>query len=386
MIPVKCSKKDYSYLLSLNKLSAICWNKCVEIDRIHHEKTGKYLNQSEMQNQIKGCVPIHSKGIYHVYRKYLNARKSMFLSIKAKHENSEKVKLPYKHKKYFNTGWDYQSIKVDYNRGIIFLARPNDKERHKRRSPVICYGKTIPQNIVEIELIYRNKLALAIKYKIEDGCKIKRKNIAAIDFGEIHSITSIDNNGNAIIITGRKLRSIKRLQNKEQSKLRSKREAFKKGSRKYKKYSRAIYKLKIKTDKQIMDCIHKISKMYLDYCLENDIGKVYCGDLDSCTRNTFGKINRITGQKINDWCHGKLTQQLKNKLSRNGIELIKIQEYYSTQTCPSCKNRHKTFGRTYLCECGYKQHRDIVGAINLLNFNEKTHIKYYKSKKYLRIT
>lgn len=342
-----------------------------------------------MQFAVKGCVKLHAKGINHVYRKYLTARDAMFRSIKAKHKNSNKVKLPYKCKRYFNTGWDYQSIICDYNKGLLKLSRPvgiaTDGKR-QRASPVKCYTKEIPQNVVEIELTYKNRLNLVIKYKEPDITRnIASANSAAIDLGEIHSVASIDNNGNAIIITGRKIRSIKRLRNKEQGKLRSKMSKCKKYSKQYKKYNRALYHIKYESEKQILDCVHKISKLYLDYCIENQISTVYYGDLDNCTRNSSERIGKFVGQKLNEWNYGKLTSQLHNKLEQYGIRLIKINEAYSSQTCPNCHKRHKPKGRNYICECGYKQHRDLVGAINILNFNSTTKIKLYETFKYLRI-
>lgn len=385
IIPVKCSKSDYIYLQSLNRYSADVWNYCVEIDKEYKEQTGKYMDMKTIQRATKGCSPVlHAKGVYFVYRKYMAARDSMFRSIKAKHENSSKVNLPYKKKKFYNTGWDYQSIKIDKDKGIIKLSRKKVSGVTKP-NPIICYAKTIPNNIVEIELVYRKGLKLAIKYKEDDFLPLDGDGVSAIDLGEIHSITSIDKNGNAIIITGRKLRSINRLQHKEQAKLRSKRDKLHKNSRKYKKYSRAIYNLSYKSDKQKLDCVHKISKLYLDYCIKNGIKKVYYGDLDSCTRNSSEKINKFVGQKLNDWSYGLLMLQLHNKLERYGIELIKVSEAYSSQTCPMCGNKHKPTGRNYKCKCGYTQHRDIVGAMNILNFNEGTKISKYETMKYLRI-
>ena len=80
------------------------------------------------------------------------------------------------------------------------------------------------------------------------------------------------------------------------------------------------------------------------------------------------------------------TLQLENKLSRYGIELVKVSEAYSSQTCPHCGHRHKPTGRNYECQCGYKQHRDVVGAMNILNFNEKDiQLEKYNNLKYLRI-
>lgn len=386
IIPVKCSGKDYEYLIQCNKWAAQCWNEIVKADNECYKTTGKFMSRSEIQYFVKDRTPLHAVGNQHVFHKYYTSRDAMFKSMKTKHENSDKVRLPYKNKKYFVVGWTVFCYKIDYNNCKLYLAKKSIRNGVPRK-PVCCSFKTMPKHVVEIELIYRDGLCLAIKYKEPKVNKnIDSNNVAAIDLGEIHSITSIDNNGNGLIITGRKIRSIKRLQNKEQAKLRSKRDKLTKGSRQYKKYSRAIYKLSVKTDKQILDCVHKISKLFLDYCIENNISKVHYGDLDSCTRNTKERVGKVVGQKLNDWCYGLLTLQLENKLSRYGIEFVKVSEAYSSQTCPHCGHRHKPSGRNYECQCGYKQHRDLVGAMNILNFNEKDiHIEKYQNLKYLRI-
>ena len=386
IIPVKCSKDDYQYLMQCSKWAGDCWNKLVKADNDFYKENGRLMQKSELQSFVKNITPLHAVGNQHVYLKYYVARDAMFRSRNAGHKDSKKVELPHKHKKYFVVGWNVFCYSIDYKNRILKLSKKVDKNG-KKQNPIVCSFKTMPKHVVEIELIYRDGLCLAVKYKEpKTNTDIKSNNVAAIDLGEIHSITSIDNNGNAIIITGRKIRSIKRLQNKEQAKLRSKRDKLTKGSRQYRKYSRAIYKLKVKTDKQILDCVHKISKLYLDYCIENGISKVYYGDLDSCTRNTKERANKLVGQKLNDWCYGLLMLQLENKLSRYGIELVKVSEAYSSQTCPHCGHRHKPTGRNYECQCGYKQHRDVVGAMNILNFNEKdVQLEKYNNLKYLRI-
>lgn len=386
IIPVKCSDEDYKYLMQCSRWAADCWNEIVKADKEFYKENNRLMLKSELQTFVKNITPLHAVGNQHVYLKYYIARDAMFRSRNSGYDNSNKVELPYKKKKYFVVGWNVFSYAIDYKKKELRLSRKVD-ENGKIQKPICCSFKTMPRYVVEIELVYRNGLCLAIKYKEpKANTNIESNNVAAIDFGEIHSITSIDNNGNGVIITGRKLRSIKRLQNKEQAKLRSKRDKLTKGSRQYKKYSRAIYKLKIKSDRQILDCVHKISKLYLDYCIQNGISKVYYGDLDSCTRGTSNKIGNLVGQKLNDWCYGLLTLQLENKLSRYGIEMVKVSEAYSSQTCPHCGNKHKPTNRNYECQCGYKQHRDIVGAMNILNFNEKdVHIERYSNLKYLRI-
>ena len=59
--------------------------------------------------------------------------------------------------------------------------------------------------------------------------------------------------------------------------------------------------------------------------------------------------------------------QLKYKLEAKGITIEKVDESYTTQTCPVCGNRKKSKNRNYHCQCGYKEHRDIHGARNIPN-------------------
>lgn len=341
---------------------------------------------------MKKSVPmICANSINIVIFKYITARDAMFRSIKAKHENSNKVKLPYKEKKFYNTGWTYQNIRTYKDKGYLTLSKPvlaDEQGIMRKQKPIKCHMKNIPDNIVEIELIYRNGLKLAIKTKQEnDNVLIQSKNEAAIDLGEIHSITSIDNNKNAIIITGRKLREVKQLRNKHLGRLRSRMSKCTKGSRQYKKYSKTICKLKYKINKKILDIVHKITKLYLNYCLEHNISTVYYGDLDSCTRNTkeAKRGNRTVRQKLSQWCYGLIILQLTNKLTRHGIKLVKVKEYYTSKKCPVCGELNKPNGRNYECKCGYVMHRDVNGAINILNDNSQYNISKYSGLKYLRI-
>jgi putative transposase len=390
-VPVNCSKEDYDYLLHCNKYSAIIWNMCVQSDKEHKESGERYLGLSGLEKLTKRQVPhILANSINSVVIRYISARSSAFEAISVKNENSKNVKLPYKEKKYYNTSWCYQNIKINKERGYITLGKPLKYTEYSyyKQQPIKCYLKSIPDNIVEVELVYRNKLYLAIKYKLDnDNVLIQSNNHAAIDLGEIHSIATIDNNGNALNITGRKIRSIKRLRNKEQGKIQRRRSKCAKGSKQYNKYTKALYNLKYKTERQIRDAIHKTTKLYLDYCLKNQISKVYYGDLDKCTRGTKQKhhANEMVRGKLSQWEYGHLTHELQNKLCRYGIEMIKVDEFYSSKKCPMCEELHTPKGRNYECNCGYKQHRDVVGAINLLNDNYGSTLKQYSSKKYLRI-
>jgi len=366
-------------LRKLNKISADVYNYCVKIDK----ENGQKLTLSELEYATKQKFALHAKGIHHAVFKYYRARKAMWDSRKTKHKERGKVKLPYKEKFYMPTGWDSQAIRVDAEHNKIRLTAL------KGCNQAICHVKNIPENIVEIELIYKDKYYLAITYKEEDKeLLLKTSNEVSIDLGEIHAITSIDKLGNCVIITNRKIRGLIRLKDKRKSELLSLRSRCKEGSNRAKKYTKAIYKIRYEYDRKINDAIHKMTRMYVNWCIQNGVSKIYYGDLDSTTRNSKGRLRKATNEKLNMWRYGEIIEKLTYKLNGLGIELEKINEAYTSQTCPNCGKRNKPANRNYVCKnkkCGYTQHRDVVGAINILNFNTNGNLKRYEKKEYLQI-
>lgn len=364
----------------MNAISAEVWNKCIKIDRDYRKINKKGMTLSMLEFETKQNFPLHAKGIHHAVFKYYHARNSMWESMKKNHENSRKVKLPYKKKKYLPTGWDSQSINAQKDKNIIKLSGI------KNRGQIICHVKNIPDNIVEVELVYKNKYYLAIKYKeIDNKEVVQSENPASIDIGEIHIITSIDSFGNCLIITNRKVRSLVRLKDKRMGEVKSLRSRCIKYSKQYRKYTKAIYKIKFEFDRKIMDALHKQTAKYVNWCIKNNVSITYYGDLDSVTRNKKGKMSKKLNQKLNMWRFGILVYQLNYKLLRRGIKSYKINEAYTSQTCPNCNKRNKPNNRNYYCKCGYKQHRDVVGAINILNKYGTCNLTRFAKKEYLQI-
>jgi putative transposase len=152
--------------MQCNKYSAIVWNNCLKVDKESKEKIDRSLTRSELQFLMKKSVPyILANSINIVIFKYVTARDSMWKSIRAKHKESNKVRLPYKEKKFYNTGWTSQNIKIYKDRGYITLSKPvlpDENGINRKQKPIKCYIKNIPENIVEIELLYKKGLKLAI--------------------------------------------------------------------------------------------------------------------------------------------------------------------------------------------------------------------------------
>ena len=85
------------------------------------------MKKSELQSFVKNLTPLHAAGNQYVYIKYETARDAMFKSRDAEHKNSNKVKLPYKNKKYFVTGWNVFCYSIDYKNHKLSLAKKVDE-------------------------------------------------------------------------------------------------------------------------------------------------------------------------------------------------------------------------------------------------------------------
>lgn len=118
--------------------------------------------------------------------------------------------------------------------------------------------------------------------------------------GEIHSITSYSENGNSIIITGRKIRSIHRQRNKKLGELQKLMSKCKKHSRNWKKYNRAKQYILSKSDKKLKDILHKTTKNFADWCIENSIKEVAVGRVEGVQRNTMKKRSKNINQKLSN--------------------------------------------------------------------------------------
>lgn len=110
-----------------------------------------------------------------------------------------------------------------------------------------------------------------------------------------------------------------------------------------------------------------VSKMFR-FLIRNNVSKLIVGDLKGILENKDNgtKLNTMTH---NYWSFDKLLQKIKNKSEELGIELQLITEEYTSRTCPICFDSSKSNckDRIFCCQfCGYVNHRDIVGAKNIM--------------------
>ncbi len=124
------------------------------------------------------------------------------------------------------------------------------------------------------------------------------------------------------------------------------------------------------------DFLHKatttISKNHALVCIEDlqirNMSKSAQGTIEQPGKHVKQKsgLNRC----ILDQGWGEFRRQLSYKLAWNGGILLSVPPANTSRTCPCCKNISKNNRLTqskFLCiACGYENHADVVGAINVL--------------------
>ena len=139
----------------------------------------------------------------------------------------------------------------------------------KRQSGLTLKLPKVPfGQVKEVELVFDRKWYVCLSY--DDGIQAEEQKqgvTASIDPGEIHTIASVNENGDSLVITGRYMRSIHRLRNKKLKELQILMSRCKKGSRQWRKYNRAKKFVLSKSNAQLEDALHKTTKQFVEWCV-----------------------------------------------------------------------------------------------------------------------
>ena len=117
---------------------------------------------------------------------------------------------------------------------------------------------------------------------------------------------------------------------------------------------------------------HAISKNHAMVCIEDlqirNMSKSAAGDGQHPGKNVSAKSGLNKSTLDQGW--GEFRRQLGYKLLWNGGYLIAVPPQNTSRTCPVCghvsKDNRQTQAQFHCKLCGYENHADVVGAINIL--------------------
>jgi len=115
---------------------------------------------------------------------------------------------------------------------------------------------------------------------------------------------------------------------------------------------------------------NKINELLNKELPTRGINRIIIEDLKGIKQGTKGKIRKTFNNKLQRWCYSKVVNRLEMFCEENGVYLQKVSPAYTSQTCSSCGEIHKSsrVGESFECiSCGEKIDADINASINILH-------------------
>ena len=325
------SKNEFRNLKHLSHIAKNLTNEAIYNIRQYYFNKKKYLSYNENYKILKNSEnykKLNSNMAQQILKEVDGSFKSFFglLKLVKNDQYNGKIKLPkYLAKDGFTTlVIGFVRLKDD----ILIVPYSNSfKKTHqevKIKLPPVLKDKKIK----EIRIIpkqHSRYFEIQYIYEVEEVQReLNKENALGIDLGINNLCTCVTNTGASFIIDGRKLKSINQYYNKTNAKLQSIKDK-QKTSRTTLRQKRIVRK----RNNRINDYLSKAARIIINYCLNNDIGKIVLGYNEDFQRNS--NIGSINNQNFVNIPYGKLRDKLIYLCKLYGIEFKLQEESYTSK-------------------------------------------------------
>ena len=325
------SKKEFRNLKYLCHIAKNLKNQAIYNVRQHYFNNKKYLSYNENYKMLKNSEnykKLNSNMAQQILKEVDESFKSFFALLKlAKNgQYNGKIKLPnYLDKDGFTTlVIGFVRLKDDM---LIVPYSNSFRKTHKEiaiKLPPVLKGKKIK----EIRIIpkqHSRYFEIQYTYEVKEiQRELNKENVLGIDLGIDNLCTCVTNTGASFIIDGRKLKSINQYYNKINAKLQSI-----KDKQKIERTTLRQKRITRKRNNRINDYLSKAARTIVNYCLNNDIGKLVLGYNEDFQRNS--NIGSINNQNFVNIPYGKLRDKLIYLCKLYGIEFKLQEESYTSK-------------------------------------------------------
>ena len=319
------SKKEFRNLKYLSHIAKNLTNEAIYNVRQYYFQNKKYLSYNENYKMLKNSEnykKLNSNMAQQILKEVDGSFKSFFglLKLVKNGQYNGKIKLPkYLAKDGFTTlVIGFVRLKDDM---LIVPYSNSFRKTHKEiaiKLPPVLKGKKIK----EIRIIpkqHSRYFEIQYTYEVEEVQReLNKENALGIDLGINNLCTCVTNSGASFIIDGRKLKSINQYYNKTNAKLQSI-----KDKQKIEHITLRQKRITRKRNNRINDYLSKAARIIVNYCLNNDIGKLVLGYNEDFQRKS--NIGSINNQNFVNIPYGKLRDKLIYLCKLYGIE-FKLQE------------------------------------------------------------
>ena len=376
------SKKEFRNLKCLSHIAKNLTNEAIYNIRKYYFNKKKYLSYNENYKILKNSEnykKLNSNMAQQILKEVDGSFKSFFglLKLAKNGQYNGKIKLPnYLDKDGFTT------LVIGFVRlkdGMLVVPYSNSfRKTHKEiaiKLPPVLKGKKIK----EIRIIpkqHSRYFEIQYTYEVEEVQReLNKENALGIDLGIDNLCTCVTNAGASFIIDGRKLKSINQYYNKINAKLQSI-----KDKQKIKRTTLRQKRIVRKRNNHIENYLSKVARIIINYCLNNDIGKLVLGYNEDFQRNS--NIGNINNQNFVNIPYGKLRDKLIYLCKLYGIEFKLQEESYTSKASFFDGDEIPIYDKENLQEYifsgkrikrglyqtskGYQLNADCNGALNIL--------------------
>ena len=325
------SKKEFKNLKYLCHIAKNLKNQAIYNVRQHYFKNKKYLSYNENYKMLKNSEnykKLNSNMAQQILKEVDESFKSFFALLKlAKNgQYNGKIKLPnYLAKDGFTTlVIGFVRLKDD----MLIVPYSNSFKKTHQEVKVKLPSVLKDKKIKEIRIIpkqHSRYFEIQYTYEVKEiQRELNKENVLGIDLGIDNLCTCVTNAGASFIIDGRKLKSINQYYNKINAKLQSI-----KDKQKIERTTLRQKRITRKRNNRINDYLSKTARTIVNYCLNNDIGKLVLGYNEDFQRKS--NIGSINNQNFVNIPYGKLRDKLIYLCKLYGIEFKLQEESYTSK-------------------------------------------------------
>ena len=367
VVPLKSLSRRQQAIIRVGQQEAArVWTVCRDLHQAARQDHKPWPNRDALQKATKGQFALHSQSAQMVTHAFLaNGDTAQQLRSQGRTD----IRYPYKDKMFHPLMWPAQAMRLEgqrillpMGRGRVSLVIPRpDWLTEKSACKVVWNG-------VHNELhVTRSEPDPLPPHSA--GLETTSRH-ATVDLGQIHQAAVATNDGDALIVSGRGIRSVKRQHSQQLGEIASKRSRCTKGPRRWRTLGRARAKLTLRQVRRVRDLRHKGTRQVADFCKAHAVEAVFIGNPDGVRRKNCGRHHN---QRMSQWEYGRDIDYLQQKSEQDRIvhcgphgPCFTGDERGTSSRCPVCGHHHKPKGRNWRCQaCGFEGHRDIVGAVNM---------------------
>lgn len=134
------------------------------------------------------------------------------------------------------------------------------------------------------------------------------------------------------------------------------------------KHINALNRINDKEQRIMKDADHKLSHDIVETAVAHDVKVIKLERLSNIRSAT--RTSRKNNHNLHNWSFYRLARFIEYKAKLAGIKVEYVNPAYTSQRCPVCGRFNHATDRNYYCKCGYRIHRDLLGAINICNSTE----------------